>query len=54
MNEIEEEPKDFIKLTQEKLSVDEASVLVTSPCCGAISLFIGEFRAPRMSPWASK
>ncbi|XP_019387590.1 PREDICTED: molybdopterin synthase catalytic subunit-like [Crocodylus porosus] len=44
MNETEEEPKDFIKLTQAKLSVDEVSVLVTSPCCGAISLFIGTTR----------
>uniref|UniRef100_A0A8C5U808 Molybdopterin synthase catalytic subunit n=1 Tax=Malurus cyaneus samueli TaxID=2593467 RepID=A0A8C5U808_9PASS len=36
-------PKDFIKLKSEKLSVDEVSELVVSPCCGAVSLFIGEF-----------
>uniref|UniRef100_A0A8C5X8E0 Molybdenum cofactor synthesis 2 n=1 Tax=Malurus cyaneus samueli TaxID=2593467 RepID=A0A8C5X8E0_9PASS len=34
-------PKDFIKLKSEKLSVDEVSELVVSPCCGAVSLFIG-------------
>ncbi|KAK3858613.1 hypothetical protein Pcinc_035211 [Petrolisthes cinctipes] len=35
---------DYIKLTQEKLSVDEASILATHPSCGAISLFVGTTR----------
>lgn len=33
-----------IKLTHEKLSVDEASQIVTSPKCGAVSMFIGTTR----------
>lgn len=33
-----------IKLTPEKLSVDEATQIVTSPKCGAVSLFIGTTR----------
>uniref|UniRef100_A0A8C9FNT6 Molybdopterin synthase catalytic subunit n=1 Tax=Pavo cristatus TaxID=9049 RepID=A0A8C9FNT6_PAVCR len=44
MDEREDVPKDFIKLKSEKLSVDEVSELVTSPCCGAVSLFIGTTR----------
>nr|XP_032654834.1 molybdopterin synthase catalytic subunit-like [Chelonoidis abingdonii] len=44
MNENEDEPKDFIKLNYEKLSTDEVSELVISPCCGAVSLFIGTTR----------
>ncbi|CAM4669398.1 unnamed protein product [Lepidochelys kempii] len=44
MNESEDEPKDFIKLNCEKLSADEVSELVISPCCGAVSLFIGTTR----------
>ncbi|KAM5259758.1 molybdopterin synthase catalytic subunit isoform 2-T2 [Hipposideros larvatus] len=44
MNEAEEKPKDIIKFTAEKLSVDEVSQLVTSPLCGAISLFVGTTR----------
>ncbi|KAM5331663.1 molybdopterin synthase catalytic subunit [Glossophaga mutica] len=44
MNEAEENSKDLVKFTTEKLSVDEASQSVTSPCCGAISLFVGTTR----------
>ena len=44
MDEVEEKPKDIIKFTPEKLSVDEASQLVISPLCGAISLFVGTTR----------
>jgi molybdopterin synthase catalytic subunit len=33
-----------IKLTPEKLSVDEATQIVTSPKCGAVSLFVGTTR----------
>ncbi|KAF6357251.1 molybdenum cofactor synthesis 2 [Rhinolophus ferrumequinum] len=44
VNEVEEKPKDIIKFTAEKLSVDEVSQLVTSPLCGAISLFVGTTR----------
>ncbi|KAM8792687.1 molybdopterin synthase catalytic subunit isoform 2-T2 [Eudromia elegans] len=44
MDGSEEVPKDFIKLKSEKLSVDEVSELVVSPCCGAVSLFIGTTR----------
>ncbi|XP_049719588.1 molybdopterin synthase catalytic subunit isoform X1 [Elephas maximus indicus] len=43
-NEIEETAKDIIKFTSEKLSIDEISRLVTSPLCGAISLFVGTTR----------
>ena len=43
MNEVEEKSKD-IKFTPEKLSVDEASQLVISPLCGAVSLFVGTTR----------
>lgn len=35
---------DYIKLTKEVLSVEEATSLVTHPSCGAISLFIGTTR----------
>lgn len=35
---------DFIKLTHEVLSVEEATALVTHPSCGAVSLFIGTTR----------
>ena len=44
MNEVEEKSKDIIKFTPEKLSVDEASQLVISPLCGAVSLFVGTTR----------
>lgn len=44
MNESEDEPQDLIKLKHEKLSADEMSALVTSPYCGAVSLFIGTTR----------
>ncbi|XP_060091989.1 molybdopterin synthase catalytic subunit isoform X2 [Heteronotia binoei] len=44
MNGIGDEPKDFIKLTEDKFSADEVSALVISPCCGAVSLFIGTTR----------
>ncbi|XP_075397141.1 molybdopterin synthase catalytic subunit [Tenrec ecaudatus] len=43
-NDIEEEAEDVIKFTAERLSVDEVSQLVTSPCCGAVSLFVGTTR----------
>lgn len=41
MNEIEDEPKDVIQLKFEKLSLDEVAALVISPCCGAVSFFVG-------------
>ncbi|XP_053909539.1 molybdopterin synthase catalytic subunit isoform X6 [Cuculus canorus] len=44
MDESEDLPKDFIKLKSEKLSVAEVSELVSSPYCGAVSLFIGTTR----------
>ncbi|XP_014347373.1 molybdopterin synthase catalytic subunit [Latimeria chalumnae] len=44
MDECEDDPKEFVKLTYEKLSVDYISELVTSPSCGAVSLFIGTTR----------
>ncbi|XP_047618746.1 molybdopterin synthase catalytic subunit isoform X1 [Phacochoerus africanus] len=44
MNEVEEKSKDIIKFTSEKLSIDEASQLVISPVCGAVSLFVGTTR----------
>ncbi|NXS45126.1 MOC2B synthase, partial [Balaeniceps rex] len=51
MDESEDVPKDFIKLKSEKLSVDEVSELVISPCCGAVSLFIGEFNISELDLW---
>ena len=45
MSEVEEKSKDIIKFTAETLSVDGASQLVTSPHCGAISLFVGTTRS---------
>ncbi|KAM9329290.1 molybdopterin synthase catalytic subunit-like [Gastrophryne carolinensis] len=39
-----EEPKDFIRISTEKLSADEVSQLVVSPSCGAVSIFIGTTR----------
>ncbi|XP_034296749.1 molybdopterin synthase catalytic subunit [Pantherophis guttatus] len=44
MNEIEDEPKDVIQLKFEKLSLDEVAALVISPCCGAVSFFVGTTR----------
>ncbi|XP_041425308.1 molybdopterin synthase catalytic subunit isoform X2 [Xenopus laevis] len=44
MDEDVEEPKDFVKITHNRLSADEVSQLVTSPSCGAVSLFIGTTR----------
>ncbi|XP_024427750.2 molybdopterin synthase catalytic subunit [Desmodus rotundus] len=44
MNEVEEKSEDIVKFTTERLSIDEASQLVTSPRCGAISLFVGTTR----------
>uniref|UniRef100_A0A8C5ZBD5 Molybdopterin synthase catalytic subunit n=1 Tax=Marmota marmota marmota TaxID=9994 RepID=A0A8C5ZBD5_MARMA len=44
MDKVEETSKDIIKFTAEKLSVDDVSQLVTSPLCGAISLFVGTTR----------
>ncbi|XP_007890390.1 molybdopterin synthase catalytic subunit [Callorhinchus milii] len=41
MHESDDEPKDLIKVTYEKLSADEVSESVKSPSCGAVSLFIG-------------
>lgn len=40
----EDNPRDFIKLTNEKLSSDAVSSLITCPSCGAISMFIGTTR----------
>ncbi|XP_004623162.1 molybdopterin synthase catalytic subunit [Octodon degus] len=42
--EAEEKSRDIIKCTADKLSVDEASQLVISPACGAVSLFVGTTR----------
>ncbi|XP_013921848.1 PREDICTED: molybdopterin synthase catalytic subunit-like [Thamnophis sirtalis] len=44
MNGIEDEPKDVIQLMYEKLSLDEVAALVISPCCGAVSFFVGTTR----------
>ncbi|XP_036135816.1 molybdopterin synthase catalytic subunit [Molossus molossus] len=44
VNEGDEKSKDVIKFTAEKLSVEEVSQLVTSPLCGAVSLFVGTTR----------
>ncbi|MEE6458200.1 hypothetical protein FKM82_000211 [Ascaphus truei] len=44
MDEGEDEPRNFIKVTHEKLSTDDVSQLVISPCCGAVSIFIGTTR----------
>lgn len=35
---------DFVKIVNSKLSVEEISNLVSSPSCGAISLFVGTTR----------
>lgn len=40
----EEGPKDIIQFTAEQLSVEAVSQLVTSPLCGAVSLFVGTTR----------
>lgn len=50
MGEDEEKPKDIIRFTAEKLSVEEVSQLVTSPLCGAVSLFVGECVSPAPLP----
>lgn len=44
MDEGDEEPKDIVRFTAEKLSVEAVSQLVTSPLCGAVSLFVGTTR----------
>ncbi|XP_007662005.1 molybdopterin synthase catalytic subunit-like [Ornithorhynchus anatinus] len=44
MNGTAEKPKDLIRFTNEKLSVDEVSQSVISPSCGAVSLFVGTTR----------
>ncbi|XP_066474395.1 molybdopterin synthase catalytic subunit-like [Tiliqua scincoides] len=44
MNETEDELKNFITLNYKKLSADEISALVISPCCGAVTLFVGTTR----------
>ncbi|XP_069077821.1 molybdopterin synthase catalytic subunit-like [Pleurodeles waltl] len=44
MNENEREVRDVIKVCHENLSVDEVSQLVISPCCGAVSMFVGTTR----------
>lgn len=44
MDEKTNDPCDFIKITPDKLSTDEISQLVTSPDCGAVSIFIGTTR----------
>lgn len=35
---------DYLKLTNDKLSVENISDLVSSHCCGAISIFVGTTR----------
>nr|XP_044995000.1 molybdopterin synthase catalytic subunit [Jaculus jaculus]XP_044995001.1 molybdopterin synthase catalytic subunit [Jaculus jaculus] len=40
----EERPRDVVKLTAQRLSVDDASRSVLSPLCGAVSLFVGTTR----------
>ncbi|XP_014397762.1 PREDICTED: molybdopterin synthase catalytic subunit isoform X2 [Myotis brandtii] len=40
VGEDDEKPKDIIRFTAETLSVEEVSRLVTSPLCGAVSLFV--------------
>lgn len=44
MDENNEKPQDFIRICTEKLSTDEVSQLVVSPCCGAVSIFVGTTR----------
>lgn len=44
MCELEDQPKDLIKVTYEKLSTDEVAESVKSPSCGAVSVFIGTTR----------
>ncbi|XP_055489974.1 molybdopterin synthase catalytic subunit-like isoform X1 [Leucoraja erinacea] len=44
MCELEDQPKDLIKVTYEKLSTDEVAESVKSPSCGAVSMFIGTTR----------
>ncbi|XP_063310101.1 molybdopterin synthase catalytic subunit-like [Pelobates fuscus] len=44
MDESDNDPCDFIKVTPDKLSTDEVSQLVVSPDCGAVSIFIGTTR----------
>eukprot|EP00063_Salmo_salar_P006705 XP_013981540.1 PREDICTED: molybdopterin synthase catalytic subunit-like [Salmo salar] len=44
MAEAEGDPRDLVKLTHDKLSVDTVSDSVTCPSCGAISIFIGTTR----------
>ncbi|XP_043544301.1 molybdopterin synthase catalytic subunit-like isoform X3 [Chiloscyllium plagiosum] len=44
MSDLEDKPKDLIKVTYEKLSTDEVAETVKSPSCGAVSLFIGTTR----------
>lgn len=36
-----EDPKDIVKLQHEKLQINDIVESVASPCCGAISTFIG-------------
>lgn len=43
-NDVGEEGKDSITFTADKLSVEEASQLVISPLCGAVTLFVGTTR----------
>ncbi|KAM4634293.1 molybdopterin synthase catalytic subunit [Polymixia lowei] len=42
--EEEKERRDVIKLTTDQLSVEEVVDAVNSPCCGAVSMFIGMTR----------
>ncbi|XP_051894282.1 molybdopterin synthase catalytic subunit [Pristis pectinata] len=44
MGELEDEPRDLIKVTFEKLSIDEVAESIKSPSCGAVSLFMGTTR----------
>uniref|UniRef100_A0A8C8YKF7 Molybdenum cofactor synthesis 2 n=1 Tax=Prolemur simus TaxID=1328070 RepID=A0A8C8YKF7_PROSS len=49
MDEVEEKPKEIIKFTAKKLSVDEVSQLVISPLCGAVSLFVAWFQCQKQA-----
>ncbi|KAM8961917.1 molybdopterin synthase catalytic subunit-like [Pelodytes ibericus] len=44
MEERDDAPHDFIKISSDKLSTDEISQLVIAPDCGAVSVFIGTTR----------
>lgn len=43
MLHVHAEMADHIVLTADKLSVEEVTQLVSSPDCGAVSLFVGKY-----------